>query len=297
MFKHLKCSGFAVMIGLIAVLAMVMPVCADDTPGITATINIVGENPDTNVNLYGNNPDVWINGYGLGELSYGAGYQGGASAASNASQYNSVNNQYSSSSTGMLPIPNITSDGRVSDINSPDTKWVPGWQGYFCPKSNEDITVYKGGGCGGTWGVCDGYPDMWVRRQIAGLAPEFRQQQAKLQTSIVAISRLITETQQHGNDLEFTNAALQQNLEQLAEVSVNLAILEKKHNELEAMVAQQKEDSDRRCAYICIAFGAGMLAILGYLVALACHNSPRIVRSEQKESARIKGLIVRRLGR
>jgi hypothetical protein len=296
MFKYLIGLGYALVV-LVAVFALAIPVSADDPPAITATVNIVGENPDAHVNLFGNNPDVWINGNGLGQLSYYGGYQGGAAAASAASQFNTVNNQYSTSSTGLLPLPNITSDGRVADAGSPGTQWVEGWKGYFCPDSNDDIKVYKGGGCGGKWGVCDGYPDMWVRRQIAGLAPEFRQEQAKLQTSIVAISKLIMQTKQNGNNLEMTNAALQQNLEQLGEVSVNLAVLEKRHNELELAVAQQKEDSDRKLTYICIIFAAGMLGMAGYLIALTLHNRPRKVRLPREEPARTGGFIVRDLGR
>jgi hypothetical protein len=282
MLKYI-CTGFAVVMGLIAVLMPAMAVYAADPPAIVATVNINGNNPNANVNLNGNNPSVWINGYGLGDLSYYAGYQGGAMAAAAGNGFSAPNGQYSSSSTGLLPLPNITPDGRVADVGSAGTQWVAGWKGYFCPDTNEDISVYKGGGCGGTWGVCDGSPDMWSRRQIAGLAPEFRQQQNKLETSIAAISRLIMETRQHGTDMQYTQTALQQNLEQLGELSMSLAMLERRHDALEEMVAQQKDESDRRFTLVCIVFGIGMLGMLGYLVMNVLRDRPRLVDVKKPE--------------
>lgn len=296
MFRFILCTGCTLIILLVS-FAAVIPAWADDPPGITTTVNITGTNPDAHVNLYGDNPDVWINGNGLGALSYYGGYFGGAAAASMASQFNSPNNQYSQSSTGFLPLPTITADGKVAQVGSAGTQWVEGWKGYFCPDSNEDIRVYKGAGCGGTWGVCDGYPDLWVRRQIAGLAPEFRQQQAKLDTSIVAISRLIMETKQNGTDLQLTNAALEQNLGQLAEVSVQLAILEGKFNDLEKAVALQKEESDRRLTFIFTIFCIGLLAMAGYMISTIFFDKPRRTSPEDKVAVKKPCLVIRNLGR
>jgi len=282
MLRHLRCTGFALMIGLIAVLALVLPVYADDPPGVTVTVDVTGNNPDAHVNMYGSNPDVWINGVGLGELSYYGGYQGGAAAASGALQNSAPNSAYSSVGTGMLPLPNITSDGRVASIDSPDTQWVPGWQGFFCPKTNSDPTVYHGSGCGGTWGVCDGSADMWARRQLAGLAPEFRQTQNRLDVSYVALSKLIVATQDQDGSIVNINQALQDHLAQLSILSADVAILEKEHQALKLAVSQQKEESDRKTLILSIIFGSGLLGMAGYLVVMTQHYRPRKVAVEQK---------------
>lgn len=277
------------MIVLIAVFASFLPVYADDPPGIIATVNIVGNNPDANVNLYGNNPDVWINGYGLDQLAAYYGAQAGGSAGSNAFQNSAANSNYSQVGTGMLPLPNITSDGHVASIDSPGTKWVPGWQGFFCPKTNLDPMVYMGSGCGGTWGVCDGTADLWARRQIAGLAPEFRQTQNRLDTSYSALAKLITVSQEHDGSIVNVNQALQDHLAQISVLSSDLAMLEKAHNALRDEVNQQKEDSDRKMMILIIIFGAAMLGMAGYLVALTLHYRPRKVAGERK------GLVIRRI--
>jgi hypothetical protein len=188
-------------------------------------------------------------------------------------QNSAPNSTYSSASTGMLPLPNISSDGRVAAIDSPETIWVPGWQGYFCPKTNLDPTVYKGSGCG-VWGVADGYPDFWARRQIAGLAPEFRQQQAKMETSYLALAKLISASQEQDGSLVNVNQALQDHLAQLSILNTDLAMLEKEHQALKAEVMQQKEESDRKTLILSIIFGSGMLGMAGYLVAMTRHYRP-----------------------
>lgn len=287
MLNQFRYTGFAVVMVFIAVLALFIPVFADDAgPGITATVNIVGNNPDANVNLYGSNPDVWINGAALDQLAgyFGAqaGAQAGGSVASAALQNSAPNSTYSSVGTGMLPVPNITSDGRVAAIDSPDTKWVPGWQGFFCPKTNLDPMVYHGSGCGGTWGVCDGAADLWARRQLAGLAPEFRQTQNKLETSYVALAKLIAVSQEQNGSIVNVNQALQDHLAQLSILSTDLAMLEKQHQALKAEVMQQREESDRKMLILAIIFGAGMLAMGGYLIALTRRYRTPAFSVEQK---------------
>jgi len=282
MLRHLRDTGFALIVGLIAVLALVLPVYADDPPGIIATVNIVGTNPDAHVNMYGDNPDVWINGAGLDQLSAYFGAQAGAAAGAAAASSSAANSVYSGVGTGMLPLPTITSDGKVASIDSPGTQWVPGWQGFFCPKTNLDPMVYHGSGCGGTWGVCDGWPDMWARRQIAGLAPEFRQTQNRLDVSYVALSKLIVATQDQDSNIVNINQALQDHLAQLSILSADVAILEKEHQALKVAVLQQKEESDRKTLILSIIFGSGLLGMAGYLAVTTQHYRPRKVAVEQK---------------
>ncbi len=146
-----------------------------------------------------------------------------------------------------------------------------------------------GSGCGGTWGVCDGTADLWARRQIAGLAPEFRQTQNKLDTSYAALAKLITVSQEHDGSIVNVNQALQDHLAQISVLSSDLAMLEKAHNALRDEVSQQKEESDRKMLILIIIFGAAMLGMAGYLVALTLHYRPRKVAGERK------GLVIRRI--
>jgi len=236
------------------------------------------------VGIDANQANVWINGYGLDELAAGMGYQAGADAASAAFQHSVSNSQYSGVATGLLPP--LSSIPAVAEV-APDGKydsWTPGWQGYFCPHTNLDPMVYQGSGCGGTWGVCDGSADMWARRQLAGLAPEFVVQKEKLNTVIEALAKVIMVTETNNHALNGNGAAvLKAQLAQLEDVSLGLSVLEQEHAILETSVQKQKDDFNRKLVIITSALGFAILCLIGAVVYLAIHVWRRLLIHSYRE--------------
>jgi len=243
------------------------------TPG-TANVDIGIDANEANVNIEGAN---------LFDLAGSAGYQAGAAAASAAFQHSAPNSQYSQVGTGLLPP--LSSIPAVAEV-APDGKydsWTPGWMGYFCPHTNLDPMVYQGSGCGGTWGVCDGSADMWARRQLAGLAPEFVVQKEKLNTVIEALAKVImvTETNNHANGNGA--AALKAQLAQLEDVSLGLSVLEQEHAILETSIQKQKDDFNRKLVIITSVLGFAILCLIGAVVYLAIHVWRRLLIRSYRE--------------
>lgn len=240
---------------------------ADDPPGFNTNIDLFGNNPNLWTNLYGNNPNVWINGEHLGSLSNTItnnvlGHTGNGNPNSN----------YSGASTGLLPpLGNIAGVAAVAP-DQYDTPYI-GWQGYFCPHDNTDPSVYTGSGCGGTWGVCDGYPDMWARRQIAGIAPEFAIQKAKLDTVIEALAKVITVTENNNHELNGDGvvADIKDQIADLVDLRLNVSVLEEEQNRLNTVIQKQQAAYDQKLATITTIFSAVFVCLIAFLALVAVY--------------------------
>jgi len=236
---------------ILAVVVLTMctaPVFADD-PGIVVEVNVVGDYPDAYVNLYGNDPDVFVNGQGLDKLAAEAGAGAGASAAMT---FGTPNGQWSSASTGMLP-PLATLEPELNQI-APGKYSQPlvGWIGYFCPTTNLVPSVYKGAGCGGAWGVADGYPDLWTRRQIAGLAPKFYLQQEKLNMSMVALSKLIAENGGQNTEMLKLASQIQEQVDEITVTNLSVSVLEEENNVLHKELNKQLDQFNQILLALCV---------------------------------------------
>jgi hypothetical protein len=229
------------------------------------------------VGIDANSANVWINGQGLADLAGQMGYQAGAAAGSAAFQNSASNSQYSSVGTGMLPPLNTNPAVAEVDRDGKYSNPTIGWQGFFCPHTNLDPMVYSGSGCGGTWGVCDGYPDMWMRRQIAGLAPEFVVQKEKLNTVIEALAKVITVTESNNHELNGDGkvAAIKEQLRQLDDVSLELSVLEQEHIALARVVQKQQADFNRLLKIITLALGAAILCLTGAVIYIVVSSRRR----------------------
>ena len=161
-------------------VSTVNPVYADDDLDLVVNA-FSGGDIDAWVNLNANDIDVWINGVPIDDIG---------------KQYimDAVN----------LSRPNGTYTGASS----------PGWQGYFGITSNDDTVViehknpgkvtyfvYNGAGCGGKWGVSDGYPDMWSRRQLLGLLPILATQQGQIDVIAEGLGKAIV-VLENGKEVE-----------------------------------------------------------------------------------------------
>jgi len=259
MVKRISKVGLLVLL-VVPVLLAGSAVYADD--GIDAGIGITTPGTaNVGVDINASNANVWINGADLGAMGAGA-VQGSI-----------PNSGYSQVGTGYLPP--LSSYGVVAEV-APDGKydgWLIGWRGYFSPETNIDEAVYKGSGCGGTWGVCDGYPDMWTRRQIAGLAPQFVALYEKMETIIAAVAKVIDVTnnnhaQLNGNG---TVAELKLQLSQLADVSVGLTQLEQRCNTLETAVQQQRDDYNKKLTIVASVSAFIFLCFAAYIVLLTLY--------------------------
>lgn len=240
---------------------------ADDPGDINVNLGVWGDNPNFWANLYGNNPNVWINGEHLGSLSNTItnnvlGHAGNSGP----------NSSYSGASTGFLPPLGNTAGVAAVAPGQYDTPLV-GWQGYFCPHDNTDLSVYKGSGCGGTWGVCDGYPDMWARRQIAGIAPEFAIQKAKLDTVIEALSKVITVTENNNHELNGNGvvANIKNQIADLVDLRLNVSVLEEEQNRLNTVIQKQQAMYDQKLATITAIFSAVFVCLIAVLVLIALY--------------------------
>jgi hypothetical protein len=282
--KHIIKVGLPLFF-VISMLLIPSAVYAGDGDGDTNVVIGITTPGTANVGvgIDANAANVWINGYGLDELAgwagYQAGAQAGAAAGSAAFQNSASNSQYSGVGTGLLPpLSNIPAVAEVAPDGKYDS-WTLGWQGFFCPHTNLDPMVYQGSGCGGIWGVCDGSPDMWTRRQIAGLAPEFVVQKEKLNTVIDALAKVImvTETNNHALNGNGGVAALKAQLAQLEDVSLGLSVLEQEHAILETSVQKQKDDFNRKLVIIASALGFAILCLIGAVAYLVIYVRRRLL--------------------
>lgn len=237
----------------------------DPNPGIWVQVNVYGtlpdgqlilngDNPDAWIYLNGDNPDVWINGYNLQDvISSGIGQ-----AVSQAVQQATPNSTYSGASTGTIPPLAAIKPELQAIAPGKYTYSSPGWLGYFGVNTNITPYVYKGAGCG-VWGVSDGYPDLWTRRQIAGFAPEFYLQKEKLNMSLIALSKLITESKGQDSAVSDLATQMQTGVQATADTALAVSVLEAENNQLH----KQLEDkiNSFNLMMICLASGIAVLLI------------------------------------
>lgn len=241
MVKYIAKVGLLVFL---VVPMLLIPSAAHAGDGGTIDVDVTGDYLDVGVGVYGSNNSIWIDGVGdLGSLG------------ARALQGSIPNSSYNEVGTGYLPP--LNRYGVVAAV-APEGKYdqpLIGWRGYFSPETNVDESVYKGSGCGGTWGVCDGYPDMWTRRQIAGLAPMFVAQYEKMETVIAALAKVIQVTNNNQTQLNGNGgvAELKLQLSQLADVSHDLSVLAQRQAALEATVQQQRADYTRQLTILAAA--------------------------------------------
>lgn len=243
MVKYMIKVGLLVFLVVPLLLIPSVAYADDGDGGIDVDISIFGEPVNLSLNVPGSNTNVGINGTDLGSI--------GAKAL----QGSIPNSSYNQVGTGYLPP--LNRYGVVAAV-APEGKYdqpLIGWRGYFSPDTNVDESVYKGSGCGGTWGVCDGYPDMWTRRQIAGLAPLFVAQYEKMETVIAALAKVIQVTNNNQTQLNGNGgvAELKLQLSQLADVSHDLSVLAQRQAALEATVQQQRADYTRQLTILAAA--------------------------------------------
>lgn len=239
---------------VISTLLMVSPVLADGDPGIVAEVNIVGVNPDAYVNLYGPNPDVFINGVDIDQTV--------SQAIGGAVQSATPNSVYVDRSPGVLPPLGI-----VPEINAiapgKYTQPVAGNAGYFSVQSNLNPFVYKGAGCG-VWGVSEGYPDLWSRRQLAGITIDYTIQKERLAQTQVALVKAIGEVQKNNASIETVGVQLNESLDNLKAVTTDLSVAEQEAVMYRQQVSKQFNDMSNQFLLLSIlsAIGFVFLAVL-----------------------------------
>lgn len=256
-----------------------------DDPGLITTIEITGDNPLTGVQINGENPTtgVFIDGNnpttlvdidGTGSTLYINGHdinQTISSAVSGAVQQATPNSQWSSASTGTLPplaiVPEINTLAPGKYNNA-----VAGNEGYFSIKTNMDPFVYKGAGCG-VWGISEGYPDLWSRRQLAGITIDYTIQKERLAQTQVALVKAIGEIQNNSASTESINARLSDSLDNLSAVTTDLSVMEQEGLIYRAQIAKQFDDVNLKFNILLIA--CGLILALSVLFGIILFSKSR----------------------
>lgn len=229
------------MILLLSVLAIPSIAHADDSMNVD--IDIWGDNPDTWVDIWGINPDVWINGKHL-------------------SNYGKYWANYYSSKAMRSSVPN----GRYSGASS------PGWQGYFGIYSNDVVlvidhinpgkvsySVYQGAGCGGKYGVNDGWPDFWSRRQLLGLLPILESHYRHILSLEKEAEELNTRIKNLETDFDKRITANYSTLEAQSQDMTSLSIVAKEGNSTD--VSMRQEIAGLRTGIIILGIVVAMLVL------------------------------------
>jgi hypothetical protein len=248
---------FLVILTAILFVFIASPVWADGDPGIVAEVNIIGVNPDAYVNLYGDNPDVYINGKDIDQTI--------GQAVSGAVQQSVPNGVWGNGNTGMLPplaaIPEINAiaPGKY-------TQPVIGGMGYIGPITNESPFVYKGSGCG-MWGVSDGYPDLWGRRQMVGVTVDLTIQREKLAQTQTALVKVIGEIQNNNASIGTVNTQLSESLDTLSGVVTDLAVIEEENLQFRERTLNKINDMNNTLIIIMVCCSVGFfVTMVGFLV-------------------------------
>jgi hypothetical protein len=250
----------------------ISPVLAADPPGLITTIEITGDNPltgvqingndpttgvfidgdysDTLVDIDGTNPDVYINGVNIESLATDTGA---------VVQQATPNSTWSGASTGTLPplglIPEVNAVAPGKYMNP-----VVGGMGYIGPKTNESPYVYKGSGCG-MWGVSDGYPDLWGRRQMVGVTVDLTIQREKLAQTQAALVRAIGEIQTNNASIGTVNTQLSESLDTLSGIVTDLAVIEEENLQFREQTAQKINDMNNTLMLVIILVIVGFVAV------------------------------------
>ena len=121
-----------------------------DDPGMVVIVNALGNHIDLQVNVAATSANLWINGIPWEAVV--------SSAISQAVSMSAPNSQWATTDvTGWDGYYGITSNDVTITVNFDDGR------------PSKTFKIYRGAGCG-NWGVNDGYPDSWGRRQILALA-------------------------------------------------------------------------------------------------------------------------------
>jgi hypothetical protein len=242
-----------ILFAVVLSVQFISPVLADGDPGIVAEVNIVGDFPDAYINLYGINPDVFINGANINDTI--------SNAVNGAVQSSTPNSTWSSASTGTLP-PLANVQPQLQMI-APDkyVYWTPGWLGYFGVSSNQNSYVYKGAGCG-VWGVSDGYPDLWGRRQIAGFAPEFYLQKEKLNSTMNAVVKIIQESEKTNSDYQGLSGQMKSYMEQVADTNLALSVTQAENTNLHKQLDRSIENINMILVWFAVILGILIAAVI-----------------------------------
>ena len=234
------------VVGLLCCFSFIPSLVNADDPGVVVDVTVIGDNPDAHVNLIGENPDVWINGANINDTI--------SSAVNGAVQGATPNSVWSSTSTGLLP-PLANIQPQLQQI-APDkyVYWTPGWLGYFGVNSNVSEYVYKGAGCG-VWGVSDGYPDLWGRRQIAGLAPEFYLQKEKLNSTMQAVVKIIQENEKTNTSYQGLSEQMKSYMDQMADTNLELSVAQAENTNLHKQLDRAIENINMILVWFAVAIG------------------------------------------
>jgi hypothetical protein len=233
---------FLVILTAILFVFIASPVWADGDPGIVAEVNIIGVNPDAYVNLYGDNPDVYINGKDIDQTI--------GQAVSGAVQQSVPN---------AIPEINAIAPGKY-------TQPVIGGMGYIGPITNESPFVYKGSGCG-MWGVSDGYPDLWGRRQMVGVTVDLTIQREKLAQTQTALVKVIGEIQNNNASIGTVNTQLSESLDTLSGVVTDLAVIEEENLQFRERTLNKINDMNNTLIIIMVCCSVGFfVTMVGFLV-------------------------------
>jgi hypothetical protein len=267
----------AALIAILSLFLFISPVLADDPPGLVVDITIIGDNPATGVQIEGDSPltgvlidgdspttlvdidglnsTLYINGHDINQ-TVGAAISGGIQQAT-------PNSQYSQASTGVLPplglIPavNAVAPGKY-------TQSVIGGMGYLGPTTNENPFVYKGAGCG-MWGVSDGYPDLWSRRQMVGVTVDLTVQREKLEQTQMALVKVIGELKNNSTSFEAVNSQLGTSLDTLSGVVTDLAVIEEENLQFRENTVKQFDNLYMVIIILSICVIVGFIAIAIFL--------------------------------
>jgi hypothetical protein len=227
--------------------------------GVVVDVTVIGDGTDASVNLIGDGSDVWINGAPLGGII--------SSAVSGAVQSATPNSMWSGASTGTLPplglIPEVNAIAPGKYMNP-----VVGGMGYIGPKTNESPYVYKGSGCG-MWGVSDGYPDLWGRRQMVGVTVDLTIQREKLAQTQEALVRAIGEIQTNNASIGTVNTQLSENLDTLSGIVTDLAVIEEENLQFREQTAKKINDMNNTLTFTMICVAVGFLVVLVGFVVLS----------------------------
>jgi hypothetical protein len=216
-------------------------------------------NPDAYVNLIGENGDVWINGIPFEETI--------ANAAIGAVQQATPNSVWSGGSTGTLPPLGLIK--AVNDVAPGKyTQPVVGGWGYLGPKTNENPYVYKGAGCG-MWGISDGYPDLWTRRQMVGVTVDLTVQREKLEQTQMALVRVIGELKEGSNSVDSINTRLTNSLDTLSGIVTDLSVLEEENLQFREQTTKKINDMNNILMFVIICVIVGFIAVsIGLFIIL-----------------------------
>jgi hypothetical protein len=241
------------VVGLLCCLSFIPSIVNADDPGVVVDVTVIGDNPDAYLTLIGQNPDVWIDGVPLGGII--------SNAVNGAVQSVTPNSTWSSASTGTLP-PLANVQPQLQMI-APDkyVYWTPGWLGYFGVSSNLNQYVYKGAGCG-VWGVSDGYPDLWGRRQIAGLAPEFYLQKEKLNSTMNAVVKIIQENEKTNSDYQGLSGQMKSYMDQMADTNLELSVAQAENANLHKQLDRSIENINMILVWFAVAIGLLIGAVI-----------------------------------